>query len=277
MAIVRNLWLRGVSKKLAGSVYFQAKGRTLQRELAPLVTNPRTPAQMATRVRLANLVQLYKAGRGWMKASFEYKKQTQSDYNAFVSANLANANVYLTKQQVASGAGVVAPVVITKGSLPPVVLTEQDGILKSDLLVGELASEVPTVADISAALINNNVGLQAGDQISIVQYVQQTGQDGTPYVVCRAYEMILDTASTASMYDFLPDFVTVAGDSIDDGVLTINEEAPMGGYAFIVSRTVGSTLPLYTFSMIIGTVSMVVGLTIFIAFIRRDATGGLGR
>ena len=40
---------------------------------------------------------------------------------------------------------------------------------------------------------------------------------------------------------------------------------------------VGSTLPLYTFSMIMGTVSMVVGFTILRAFIRSDATGGLGR
>lgn len=242
MAIVRNMWLRGVSKKLAGSVYFQAKGRTLQRELAPLITNPRTPAQMATRVRLANLVQLYKAGRGWMKASFESKKQTQSDYNAFVSANLSKANVYLTKQQVAAGAAVVAPVTITKGSLPPITLTRQGSILVSDLNLGETAyGSMSLVSEISEALIENNPGIQAGDQLSVIQFIQQSGQDGTPYAVCRAYEMILDPNNEQEFVDFLPTHLdSIAVDN--NNYLTISAQAPMGGYAFIISRTVGSTI-----------------------------------
>lgn len=242
MAIVRNMWLRGVSKKLAGSVYFQARGRTLQRELAPLVTNPRTPAQMATRVRLANLVQLYKAGRGWMKASFENKKQTQSDYNAFVSANLTKANVYLTKQQVEAGAAVVAPVTITKGSLAPVAHTIVDTNIVTDLRTGlDSFSDNTTVGEFSRGLIQNNAGLQYGDQVSLVQFVQQQGQDGTPYVVCRAYEVILDQNSSSPITDYLPsDYVSA--DTQNNGELLITEEAPMGGYAFIISRTVGSTI-----------------------------------
>lgn len=251
MAIVRNMWLRGVSKKLAGSVYFQAKGRTLQRELAPLVTNPRTPAQMATRVRLANLVQLYKAGRGWMKASFENKKQTQSDYNAFVSANLANANVYLTKQQVAAGAGVVAPVVITKGSLPPVSLTLQNGKLMSDISIGSVdIDEISTVGELSQAIIANNAGIVEGDQLSLIQYVQQTGEDGTPYVVCRAYEMLINKTSTALFSDYMPEYFSAFGD-LDTFNLCILADAPMGGYAFIISRTSGSTIHVSSQSIVL--------------------------
>lgn len=251
MAVVHNLWLRGTKQRLAGTVLYQSMGRTLQRELAPQVTNPRTPAQMSTRVRLANLVQLYKAGRGWMKASFENKKQTQSDYNAFVSANLANANVYLTKQQVAAGAGVVAPVVITKGSLAPITLQIMQGYLVSDIrtdAMGGVSSY--TVGEFAASLIANNAGIQAGDQLSIIQYVQQTAPDGTPYVVCRAYEVILNPNSTELLYSYFPEYIT--SDTFeDDEVVALNNTAPMGGYAFVLSRTVGSTIRVSSQSIVL--------------------------
>lgn len=251
MAIVHNVWLRGTKKRIGGTVYYVNKGQTLWRELAPTVTNPRTPAQMSTRVRLANLVQLYKAGRGWMKAAFENKKQTQSDYNAFVSANLANANVYLTKQQVAAGAGVVAPVVITKGSLPPIALIAQGVELISDLKIGNLVDiDEVTVGVLSQALISNNPAIQAGDQISLIQYVQQTGADGTPYVVCRAYEMLIDPTSTAPVTNFMPDYV-YAHENMGDNTLAVDSDAPMGGYAFILSRTVGSTIRVSSQSIVL--------------------------
>lgn len=251
MAVVNNLWLRGTKQRLAGTVLYQSMGRTLQRELAPQVTNPRTPAQMSTRVRLANLVQLYKAGRGWMKASFENKKQTQSDYNAFVSANLAGANVYLTKQQVAAGAGVVAPVVITKGSLPPITLTVQNGTLVSDLSIGDLDDLAYVgVDELSRKLIENNPGIQAGDQLSLIQYVQQTGADGTPYVVCRAYEMLIDTTNPGEIENYLGEGLT-AVQGTSGYYIGISSEKPMGGYAFILSRTVGSTIRVSSQSIVL--------------------------
>lgn len=251
MAVVNNLWLRGTKQRLAGTVLYQSMGRTLQRELAPQVTNPRTPAQMSTRVRLANLVQLYKAGRGWMKAAFENKKQTQSDYNAFVSANLAGANVYLTKQQVAAGASVVAPVVITKGSLPPISFQIMQGILVTDLRVDPMGgAESYTVGEFATSLIAKNAGIQAGDQLSLIQYVQQTGADGTPYVVCRAYEVILNPNSTELLYSYLPEYITSDSPDEDEVVLLDNNE-PMGGYAFVLSRTVGSTIRVSSQSLVL--------------------------
>ncbi len=54
-------------------------GRTLQRELAPEVKNPKTPAQMGQRVKWANLVAFYRANASWMPKAFENKKATQSD------------------------------------------------------------------------------------------------------------------------------------------------------------------------------------------------------
>lgn len=251
MAIVNNVWLRGTKKRIGGTVYYVNKGQTLWRELAPSVTNPRTPAQMSTRVRLANLVQLYKAGRGWMKAAFENKKQTQSDYNAFVSANLADAKVFLTKQQVAAGAGVVAPVVITKGSLPPIAHTVQSGFIVTDINTADEDIADETVGVLSRIILDNNPAIQIGDQLSLIQYIQQTVQDGTPYVVCRAYEMIIDPTNSAPWTDYLPEYVTAFAPSNEDGHLAVGETAPMGGYAFVLSRTVGSSIRVSSQSIVL--------------------------
>ena len=69
------MWLRGASKKLGGTVLYTQGGRTLQRELAPEVKNPKTPAQMGQRVKWANLVAFYRANAGWMPKAFENKRQ----------------------------------------------------------------------------------------------------------------------------------------------------------------------------------------------------------
>ena len=61
MAVLQNMWLRGAKKKLGGTVLYTQGGRTLQRELAPEVKNPKTPAQMGQRVKWANLVAFYRA------------------------------------------------------------------------------------------------------------------------------------------------------------------------------------------------------------------------
>lgn len=238
MAIVNNVWLRGTKQKLAGTVLYQAQGRTLQRELAPEVANPRTTSQMSQRLRLANLVAFYRTSRAWMKYAFETKPQNWSDYNAFVSANIGQNAVALTKAQAAAGACVVGPYQLTQGSLTPIGGAWSGDRFITDLFLDAagLGSE-PTVGVLSSQLIANNNGLRAGDQLSFIQYIQQTDANGTPFVVCRAYEVLLDPNSSDAMSDYLPDgVVDESGD--DPNALAMVSEDYTGGFAFILSRTV---------------------------------------
>jgi len=246
MAVVKNFWLRDNTQKLGGAVIYQVNGQTLMRQLAPAVSNPRTDAQMSTRVRLANLVAFYRASAGWMRGAFESKAANQSDYNAFVSANAAANAVWLTKSQVEAGTCVVAPYTISRGSMGEIRQSVTNTLIASNLYVGELTiSSTTTIGDLSAALIANNNGIKNGDQLSIIQYIQNTGTGGTYSVVCRAYEVILNSSNILPLSNYLPvDILTTTGG--EDSALAILTASFVGGASFILSRTQGGRILVST-------------------------------
>ena len=96
MAKVKSGGIRNLIGRVGGNVYYMNKGQNIARELAPAISNPQTAAQQEQRMRWANLVSFYRVNQPWMKrGAFESKKQTWSDYNAFVSANSKISPVYL--------------------------------------------------------------------------------------------------------------------------------------------------------------------------------------
>ena len=240
MAKLPTLWLQGASQRMAGAVVYQQAGRTLGRALAQQVANPRTSQQMGQRIKLANLVKLYQVNRSWAKLSFETKPRTWSDYNAFVSANLTGAAVYLTKQQVAAGAAVVAPVKVTSGTLGSVVLQANEDVIDTNINTGALEIlATMTVAEFSAAILDNNNGIFEGDQFSLIQYIQQTDPQGFPFIICRPYEVILKRTDGRLLSDFIP-FGLLAGGSAQDPILSVDASTFTGGVAVVLSRTTAS-------------------------------------
>ena len=192
MAILKSLIVRGGRKQIGGMVLYSRNGETIARELAPQVSNPRTPAQMEQRVKLSNLVSFYRANAGWMKGAFENKKERESDYNAFVAANIGNSMVALSKADVAAGAAVVAPYKITSGSLPIVETVLNGHDLVSNLYVGaQTIGSSTTIGELSTALLANNNGLEEGMQISVIINLQlASAGTGVPYITARAYAMV---------------------------------------------------------------------------------------
>lgn len=167
MAKVKSSGLRNYVGRLAGSVYYMDKGRNISREVAAQVSNPKTQGQMVQRVRLANLVNFYRANKEWMlKYAFEKLIGLQSVYNTFVSLNLTPQAVPLTKENAA--AGVVMPdlVKVTKGSLPVVPQSIAPKTTEMYLTGFEVTPESATIAELSAELIK--IGWKEGDQLSII-------------------------------------------------------------------------------------------------------------
>lgn len=246
MSIVKNVWLRGMKKRLGGAVTYMMAGQQITRELAANVKNPRTPAQMQQRVKLASLVNFYRSMRQWAKVgAFSNKKQTWSDYNAFVSANINIAPAYLTKQQAQAGCSIVAPYVISRGVLPR-VQTSYDGAItnafRSNIYVGEIdAIEDFTLGEISTQIIANNNGINNGDQISCISVIQRTSETG-PFVIQRAYEFTLNTGSTDKLPENLVAVFNVVGDEGKQMVLGHAAEEANMGCAFIISRKQGGKI-----------------------------------
>lgn len=251
MAILKNLWLRGGSQKLAGAVLYTRKGETIARELAASVSNPRTTAQMSQRVRLSNVVNFYKVSAKWMRGAFESKAEKQTDYNAFVAANLTASQVALTKSQAATGAAVVAPYKISQGSINPISWSSTGTTLPtSDLYVGDLTiTGTTTVGQFSAALEAAN-NLMDGMQLSFIQYIQQVDAQGTPYVTCRAYEVVLNSANSQLLSSYMPiDILAVSAG--ENRALAVNTSEFTGGFAMILSLTTGTTIKVSSANVVL--------------------------
>lgn len=242
MAVLQNLWIRGGKQRLGGVVLYQMNGQTLARELAPQVANPRTTAQMRQRVKLSNLVAFYKANKVWMRNAFEDKAQRESDYNAFVAANIGNTLVALTKSEVASGAAVAAPYQVTRGSILSIEHTLQGTTIKTNLNLGNF--QIPagtTIGQLSTAILNNNLTLSEGMQLSLVVNVQQSGNASQqPYIVVRVYEFLLNRTSTEPLTNYFPGSVTTVAAGTGNYALALNTTSyAEGGATFILSHSVG--------------------------------------
>jgi len=235
------MWLKGAKKRLGGTVIYQAMGQTRQRELAAEVSNPRTESQMSQRVKWANLVNLYRANRSWMKYAFETKKSNQSEYNKFMSLNVADSRIYLTKPIANAGGCIVDTYIITQGSLPSIeFVPTTNGYYRSNI---ELAPNT----DISALsvklfadmVVERNPAIRYGDQLSFIRMTQMTNAStGVPYVVVREYEVIIDTNNLQPLSNYLPvDYLYAWG--ADEVYLAVGTTSGRsGGFGMILSRTI---------------------------------------
>lgn len=241
MAKINSLMYRGAKGQIGGQVLYTRNGETVARELAPQVTNPRTPAQMEQRVKLSNLVAVYRANMAWMKGAFENKKPKESDYNAFVSANIANTEVALSKPNVASGAAVVAPYKISNGTLPMVETLLNGTDLVSNIALGNLhITEETTIGELSQAILANNAGIVAGMQLSVIINMQLAAAgSGVPYINTRAYELIINEDDTTPVINAVPDGILESVGTTTTTLGINTSDLGDGAAAFVLSRTIG--------------------------------------
>lgn len=254
MAIVNSMWLKTSKKKLGGTVLYQAMGQTRQRELAASVTNPRTQSQMAHRARWANCVNMYRVNSSWLKYAFETKKSNQSEYNKFMSLNAASSPIFLTKQEAAAGACVVAPYAIMQGSLPSIEVQYGVNEYVTNIYLGQTEPDFGTasVATISALLIQYNPAMREGDQISFIRLTQLTNTNtGIPFVVVRKYEVILNSSDSRLWSDFIPDNV-LNEDMLGEGSqVVVPNDGTAGGFVLGLSRTIGGKTYVSTQNIVV--------------------------
>lgn len=254
MSIVNNMWLRGSKKRLGGSVLYQAMGQTRQRELAAEVRNPRTQSQMAQRVKWANLVNFYRANKSWMKFAYETKQTNQSDYNKFMSLNVANSRIYLPKSIANQGGCVVDAYVMTQGSLASIEILPAQNNWQTNVYTPGLLEGVTTytIGEVSRAILGANPAIHEGDQLSFIRFTQQTNSvTGVPYVVIRKYEVIINSEDLRLFFDFMPDGIVDFGGAVGSEAIVIKNTGNAGGFLMCLSRTVGGKTFVSTQSIIV--------------------------
>lgn len=158
--------------KVGDLVFTRLAGEQITRSRNRHPKNPQTIKQMAQRAALATCVEFFTRGqRNLFKFAFESKKPGESDYNAFVRANIANVPV-MSHKDLRANAPVFGSFIMSQGSLPSVDLNYDDDYKDGGLVVGALTKDADslTIGDVSSAIINK-YGLQDGDIITIVKLV----------------------------------------------------------------------------------------------------------
>lgn len=199
--------LQGIISKISGSAgnltFKRRCGETVVSEKVTEVRNPRTNAQMQVRTKWGNIVAMYKGLRPLLNYGFENKPKNLTDYNMFMKLNMQRTPVYLTKQAMAGGACIATAYQISQGSLPSIVVTGtgQNGV--TDIrLGGESLTNNTTVAEFSAAVVQNNADYKYGDQISFFLAKQKVNEETSiPYCQFSAAAVVLDAANTEKLVD----------------------------------------------------------------------------
>lgn len=253
MGIYNGLFKK--SKGSLGGVTFRGvNGQTVTSEKITKTTNPRTEAQMKQRVQLANLVSTYRLLQRSNLKGFQFKRKTQSDYNAFVANNINIVKCYLTKQEAAAQACIPAPYLFSQGSLPSIVVSQDSGTSRfiTSILLESLDSIVSgtnvkpvdtTIAQLSQCIIKDNAGWQEGDQLSYVSFRQIIDQSsGFPYASLYRSDIVLNLNDNRKVGDVIDDL----GFDIFNHYLAHSASQIQGAFAWVHSRNVSGSLQVST-------------------------------
>ena len=275
--------IRKVSGKVGDLVYTVRSGDQLIRGVPSKVRNPRTELQMAQRMKWPNVLAVYRTLQPYMKDCFETKQGGQTDYNRFMGTNLHAEPVYLEKSAARLGAGIVAPYVISQGSLPSIQVN--GATPATDIALGQLTiGDDTTVAEFAQAVVQNNYAYSYGDQIAFFRLVQEEdSQDGHPYISVSATRVNLDPTDTGTLRSVAP----ASGFSTVSGMLGADAALTGAGIAWVHSRTVNGKTHVSSQRLVVdndlleeyGTAQMLTAATKSYGgttdiFIRPDGTSG---
>lgn len=186
-----NMFLGGARGSVGDITLSVQNGQQTYRQRNRQPRNPRSKRQMFQRASFAVPVKFFTRGTQQLfRFAFTDKRQTESDYNAFMRAN-AKRGILMTKEQLEN------PYIpnlgrfqLTKGDLPSVrvlsVGAAESGadnvvLIKTELAV---AAAPTTFGELSQAIIASNPSYQRGDIITTLCIVTDCGMiDEMPYLV----------------------------------------------------------------------------------------------
>lgn len=211
-----NMMLGYARGKVGSLVFARRMGEQITRPYNGSPKNPQTRAQMVRRIKWANLVNMWRLMKPYISMGMQGRKTTQSDYNKFVGLNVNTSEAYLLKDEARQGATLLAPYIITSGTLG---LRSMSVAAVTSISVGSLTnlSEI-SIGRLSDEIIQGNQGFQVGDQITVFALGQEL-IEGLPQVVPAAYKFVLTDAAVATpASDAIEVFGSVAP-AVQDGLL----------------------------------------------------------
>lgn len=202
-----------------------------------------TESQREHRSRLANIVNFYRVILELEKKAWANKQGGQSDFNMFAKYNLANSPIFLTKQEAALGAVVIAPYKVSMGALEPLACSYDGNVFKTGVALGAaFAIANATIGSLADAIVTNNPDWKYGDKLSIaiLTGVNRTLTEATIPVVNVKYVELTLNAGDATLLANVPNFAAVDCAKAADNTLVVNNGSTAG--VAVHSREVNSAL-----------------------------------
>ena len=108
------------SGKISNVVYKNYNGKIVVCHKQTTYRDAKAEGQVVYRVKMRNIQNIYASLKESLRGNFQDKTGRQTDYSRFQGVNMQKPAVYLNKSEVAMKAQIVAPYIVSFGTLPPI-------------------------------------------------------------------------------------------------------------------------------------------------------------
>lgn len=163
-----NPFMGTINGRIGDNVLYVSKGEQNIIKYQKNVTNPQSNGQMYQRARFSNAGRFFTRGRkAFFKFAFESKKGSQSDFNAFMKANI-NRSVLISKSALQlEGYPAIGKFIMSQGSLAVVNCRIVNDYWQAHFNIEAPSTMPQSVGDLSKLLIDTN-NYQQGDILTFV-------------------------------------------------------------------------------------------------------------
>ena len=194
-----------VNGRVGNMRFYERNGEIIGVSLPNGIHNPKSPAQMQQRIKMNNILNMYKYIKGYMQQNFEGIIGNKNASSFFRSYNLMKTPVWLTKAQKESYKFVLAPYVVAQGRIPTVGYEFRDGMYVSDINIGSLEINDETAENVlSSVICGSNEGWANNDTLQIILLRQKrlvASDEEIELPKCCSFVVTLDMASETKICD----------------------------------------------------------------------------
>lgn len=253
-----------VKGRIGNAVYYVKQGEQNIVKYNKEVANPRTGRQMYQRARFSNAGRFFTRGRqNYFKFAFEGKKPSQSDFNAFMKANISRSVLISRSALQLEGYPAIGKFIMSQGSLQPVQCRVVNDYWQAAFGVAMPDGGITTIGELSRVLISTG-NYEYGDILTFV-YIWTTGSAyipsaqpmGTASTTWHLKQFILNPADTTPLSNYEMRAVTRAWDNTQLLTLTDLEDSQIlassySGFCCVHSRNTRSGLKVSTQELALG-------------------------
>ena len=192
-----------VNGRVGNMRFYERNGEIIGVSLPNGIRNPKSPAQMQQRIKMNNILNMYKYIKGYLQQNFEGIIGNKNASSFFRSYNLMKTPVWLTKAQKESYKFVLAPYVVAQGRIPTVGYEFRNDVFVSDINVGDLEINDETEERVLSSIIcGNNEGWTNNDTLQVILLRQKrvsSLDEEIAHPTCCSILVSLDNASATKI------------------------------------------------------------------------------